>query len=55
MSDLVRAELLKLKTVATTAWLLAAMVLLSVLDVGLIVLTAGPSGSLHLDDHDLVA
>ena len=55
MSDLVRAELLKLKTVATTAWLLAAMVLLSVLDVGLIVLTAGPSGSLHLDDHDLLA
>jgi ABC-type transport system involved in multi-copper enzyme maturation permease subunit len=55
MSNLVRSELLKLKTVATTEWLLAAMVLLSVLDVGLIVLTAGPSGSLHLDDPDLLA
>jgi ABC-2 type transport system permease protein len=55
MSNLVRSELLKLKTVATTGWLLAAMVLLSVLDVGLIVLTAGPSGSLHLDDPDLLA
>jgi ABC-type transport system involved in multi-copper enzyme maturation permease subunit len=55
MSNLVRSELLKLKSVATTEWLLAAMVLLSVLDVGLIVLTAGPSGSLHLDDPDLLA
>jgi hypothetical protein len=55
VSNLIRAELLKLRTVATTRWLLAAMVLLSALDVGLIVLTAGPGGSLHLDDPDLLA
>ena len=56
MSALVRAELLKLRTVQLPVWLLLTTVALVALSVAATVLTAGRVGSpLRLDDPDLLA
>ena len=55
MNRLVRSEVLKLRTVATTGWLLAATILVSVLNLLAVALTAGPKNAVHLDDSDLLA
>jgi len=56
MTALVRAELLKLRTVALPAWLLVTTLALVALSVCATVLTAGLEGvPLQLDDPDLLA
>jgi hypothetical protein len=56
MSALVRAELLKLRTVALPLWLLLTTLLLVVLGVLATILTAGLAGApLERDDPDLLA
>ena len=56
MSALVRAELLKLRTVALPAWLLLTTLALVLLSVAVTILTAGLEGApLQRDDPDLLA
>jgi ABC-2 type transport system permease protein len=55
VTALIRAELLKLKTIGITRWLFATALGFSVLSVLATVLTAGPHESVHLDDPGLLA